>query len=102
LGIVFPIPRVPGPSLTAEYRIFGVPVSETFTGSAIIAGSPSPVPVMLKVDRQYNHSFLLGVRYAFNVAKPVPVGPAQPAPARARSSRRQPATPPTRPTRASK
>ena len=80
-GLSFPIPRVPGLSLTAEYRFFGVPVSETFTGSAMVAGSPSLIPVMLKVERQYNHSFLLGVRYAFNVAKPVPVAPAQPAPA---------------------
>jgi outer membrane protein OmpA-like peptidoglycan-associated protein len=80
-GLSFPIPRVPGLSLTAEYRFFGVPVSETFTGSAIVAGSRSPVPVMLKVDRQYNHSFLLGVRYAFNVARPAPVAPAQPTPA---------------------
>ena len=85
-GLSFPIPRVPGLSLTAEYRFFGVPGSESFAGSQVVAGSPSPVPVSLKVEHQYNHSFLLGVRYAFNVARPVPVvPPAPPAPAPAAS-----------------
>ncbi len=79
------IPRVPGLSLTAEYRFFGMPGSESFAGSEVVAGSPSPVPVVLKVEHQYNHSFLIGVRYAFNVVRPVPVPPAQPAPAPAAS-----------------
>jgi outer membrane protein OmpA-like peptidoglycan-associated protein len=83
-GLSFPIPGVPGLSLTSEYRFFGVPGSETFTGSQTIAGSPSAVPVTVKPQRQFNHSFLLGVRYAFNVAPPVPVGPAPaPVPAQA-------------------
>jgi OmpA-OmpF porin, OOP family len=84
-GLSFPIPRVPGLSLTAEYRFFGVPGSESFAGSEVVAGSLSPVPVSLKVQHQYNHSFLLGIRYAFNVARPVPVPPAPPAPAPAAS-----------------
>ena len=40
-----------------------------------MAGLPAPVPVTLRPQNQYNHSFLLGVRYAFNVASPVPVRP---------------------------
>ena len=46
------------------------------------------MPIAFKAQSQYNHSFMLGVRYAFNVAAPVPVAPpaqAAPAPAPARS-----------------
>jgi OOP family OmpA-OmpF porin len=84
-GLAFPIPGVPGLSLTTEYRYFGVPGSESFPGTRVVAGSSSPVPATLKPEHQYNHSFLLGVRYAFNVAAPVPAPPAQPAPAPAAS-----------------
>jgi outer membrane protein OmpA-like peptidoglycan-associated protein len=86
-GLSFPIPNVPGLSLTTEYRFFGIPGSETFNGSLYVAGRPAPLPTTLKPQGQYNHSFLLGVRYAFNVAPP-PVAappPAAPAPAPARS-----------------
>jgi len=87
-GLSFPMPRVPGLSLTTEYRFFGKPYSETFDGSQSVSGLAAPVPIALKAQSQYNHSFMLGVRYAFNVAAPVPVAPpaqAAPAPAPARS-----------------
>ena len=86
-GLSFPIPGVPGLSVTSEYRFFGVPGSESFAGTQVVAGVPAPVPVTLRPQHQFNHSFLLGVRYAFNVASPVPVPPPQaaPAPAAARS-----------------
>ncbi len=78
-GLAFPIPRVPGLSLTAEYRFFGVPGSETFNGNQVtftgtpgFGGGPVTVPASVKLRGQYNHSFLLGVRYAFNVAPPAP------------------------------
>ena len=89
-GLAFPIPGVPGLSLTAEYRFFGVPGSETFAGSRLIAGiagTGGPVPLKRRAQ-QYNHSFLLGVRYAFNVAPPCPAAAARsavPAQAPARS-----------------
>jgi hypothetical protein len=78
-GLAFPIPNIPGLSITSEYRFFGVPGSETF--------SAAPAGTSLKLKGQYNHSFLLGVRYAFNVARPapIPVPVAAPAPAPARS-----------------
>ena len=71
-GLSFPMPRVPGLSLTTEYRFFGVPGNETF---AVPTGNE------IKLRGEYNHSFLLGVRYAFNVSSPTPltldtVGPA--------------------------
>ncbi len=87
-GLSFPMPGMPGLSLTTEYRFFGVPYSETFQGSQSVSGLAAPVPIGFKAQSQYNHSFMLGVRYAFNVAAPVPVAPpaqAAPAPAPARS-----------------
>ncbi len=80
-GLSFPIPHVPGLSITSEYRFFGIPFRETFSGSIVVAGSPSAVPVSLRPGNQYSHSFLLGVRYAFNVLYPVPKPAEQPAPA---------------------
>jgi OmpA-OmpF porin, OOP family len=86
-GLSFPIPNVPGLSITTEYRFFGIPGRENFTGTQLIAGPSSLVPVSLRTQHQYNHSFLLGVRYAFNVAAPIPAPPPAPppAPAAARS-----------------
>ena len=77
-GLSFPMPRVPGLSLTTEYRFFGVPGNETF---AVPTGNE------IKLRGQYNHSFLLGVRYAFNVSPPTPLtlDTVGPAPAAARS-----------------
>ena len=77
-GLSFPMPRVPGLSLTTEYRFFGVPGNETF---AVSTGDE------IKLRGQYNHSFLLGVRYAFNVSPPTPLAldTVGPAPAAARS-----------------
>jgi opacity protein-like surface antigen len=88
-GLSFPIPGVPGLSATAEYRFFGIPGSETFSGSDTFAGSPGPVPVSIKVLHQYDHSFLIGLRYAFGAPPPpspmAPMPVAVPAPAPARS-----------------
>jgi hypothetical protein len=79
-GLSFPMPHVPGLSLTTEYRFMGIPGSESAhltypTGS-------------LKLDRQFTNSFLVGVRYAFGVTPPpmpAPASPAVPAPGPARS-----------------
>ena len=78
-GLSFPMPRVPGLSLTTEYRFFGVPGNETF---AVSGGNE------VNLRGQYNHSFLFGVRYAFNVSAPTPLTLdtlGAPAPAAARS-----------------
>ncbi|HEY4173947.1 MAG TPA: OmpA family protein [Rhodopila sp.] len=88
-GLAFPIPGVPGLSATAEYRFFGVPGSETFQGIDTFAGSGGTAPVSVKILHQYDHSFLIGLRYAFGAAPPpAPLAPgpvAVPAPAPARS-----------------
>ncbi len=87
-GLSFPIPNVPGLSVTTEYRFFAIPGSESFTAADTISGVPSTVPATFKVQHQYDHSFLLGVRYYFGVASPASPAPAPtaaPAPAPARS-----------------
>ncbi len=78
-GLSFPVPPVVGLSLTAEYRYFALSgdrnYTETITGTNVGAFSRQ-----LKVTNDYNHSLMLGLRYAFNVAPP-PVEAAAPAPA---------------------
>jgi len=82
-GLSFPIPNIPGLSITTEYRFFGVPGGETFSGTLVSPAFAAPVPVSGKIEHQYNHSFLLGVRYAFDVAPPVPVAAPAAVPAQA-------------------
>jgi OmpA-OmpF porin, OOP family len=79
-GLSFPIPNVPGLSLTSEYRFTQATSGEKFSGTVVDASGV--VPTTIKLGNQGNNSFLFGVRYAFNVAAPTPVAPAaQPAPA---------------------
>ena len=90
LGAAFPVPGMPGLSLTAEYRFRDITAGATFAGTG-----PGGVPGgTLKLGPQFDHQFLIGVRYAFDVAPPPapvaaaePVAPAAaaPAPAPARS-----------------
>jgi OOP family OmpA-OmpF porin len=73
-GLAFPIPNVPGLSLTAEYRFMGTTGERSF--SSVNVNGAAPSPSTYTIEQQHNHSFLFGVRYAFNVAAPMPVGPA--------------------------
>ena len=59
-GLAFPIMQVPGLSITTEYRFFGV----LNTKHAIQDDGNDK----MKLGNGYNHSVLLGVRYAFNAA----------------------------------
>ncbi len=88
LGVATPVTAVPGLSVTLEYRFLGL------AGSSRQNGVP-PDPLFgqgssttTKFSDDYNHSILLGARYAFNtpppLATPVPV-PADPAPAPTRT-----------------
>ncbi|MBP0443952.1 OmpA family protein [Roseomonas sp. SSH11] len=79
-GASFPL-GVPGLSLTAEYRFFGTteptfPVRRTQT---LAGATSSTVPGM----ENYNHSAMIGLRYAFNTPRPAPVAAVAPAPAAA-------------------
>jgi OmpA-OmpF porin, OOP family len=86
-GLSFPMPNVPGLSLTSEYRFLQATGGEKFAGSVTTAGGS--VSAGIKLGVQNNHNFLFGVRYAFNVAAPTPITPpaqtAAPAPASPRS-----------------
>jgi outer membrane protein OmpA-like peptidoglycan-associated protein/outer membrane protein W len=79
VGGAFPINSVPGLAITAEYRFMGTLNPEIETRINGVRGTSEV--------ENYNHSLLLGVRYAFNAAPPPPpvVAPAPaaaPAPAR--------------------
>ncbi|MBP0443741.1 OmpA family protein [Roseomonas sp. SSH11] len=80
-GVAFNL-GVPGLALTAEYRFLGTLQPElnaretNFVTGAAIANNK------VEVDN-YNHSVLVGIRYAFNAPRPAPVAVAAPAPAAA-------------------
>jgi outer membrane protein OmpA-like peptidoglycan-associated protein len=83
-GVSFPIPDVPGLSVTAEYRFFSVLGDETGTAGVTLpagygpASARSTVATRFTLRDQFNHSALLGLRYAFDVSPPPP--PPTPAP----------------------
>ena len=65
-GAAFPIAAVPGLALTAEYRFLTLVGDRTYTGTGASTGTS------LKATNDFNHSILVGVRYAFGVA-PAPM-----------------------------
>jgi outer membrane protein OmpA-like peptidoglycan-associated protein len=64
IGAALPIASVPGLALTAEYRFMG------------LAGDRNYSNLGVKLDDDYNHSILIGVRYAFGAPAPAPMAPA--------------------------
>jgi OmpA-OmpF porin, OOP family len=86
VGASFPIPNVPGLSLTADYRFMDILGGAKYDGTE----GPAFVPAELKLHNQFNHDLVIGVRYAFNTPPPpapamTPAPMAAPAPAPARS-----------------
>ncbi|HEX2943933.1 MAG TPA: OmpA family protein [Rhodopila sp.] len=86
-GASFPIPGVPGLSLTADYRFMDILGGEKFNG--LSSGGGPLTPAVMKMHSQYDHEVVFGVRYAFNTPSPppppAPTPVAAPAPAPARS-----------------
>ncbi|WP_458098078.1 OmpA family protein [Roseomonas sp. WA12] len=77
-GAALPIAAVPGLSLTAEYRFLGTTeprIASRFTPAGGVASA-----TRTEVEN-YNHSVMLGVRYAFGQPRPAPVAAYAPAPA---------------------
>ncbi|MCA3274961.1 MAG: OmpA family protein [Roseomonas sp.] len=74
LGAALPIASVPGLALTAEYRFMGT-TGHDINGTVNRTGQ-SQSRVNSDVDN-FNHSLLIGLRYAFNAApaRPVAVAP---------------------------
>jgi outer membrane protein OmpA-like peptidoglycan-associated protein len=69
LGVAFPISAVPGLSVTGEYRFLGLAEDRSYSASVGAAHTS------IKMDDDYNHSFLVGFRYAFGVAPAAPMAP---------------------------
>ena len=89
-GLSLPIPPVVGLSLTAEYRFFALAGSRTFTDtfSGTSGGQAFSGVDRLRTTDNYNHSLLLGLRYAFYVPRPsieVPTPQAAPTPQASRT-----------------
>jgi OmpA-OmpF porin, OOP family len=76
-GVSYPIPYVPGLAVTAEYRFLGTLNQEAFSGTNYGPKGVSKGNVGLSDD--FNHQFMLGLRYAFYQPAPPPP-PAPPAP----------------------
>jgi OmpA-OmpF porin, OOP family len=86
-GASFPIPRVPGLSLTADYRFMDITGGEKIYGPTVTSATGPASTTELKIHNQFNHELVVGVRYAFYTPAPPPppVPVAAPAPAIARS-----------------
>lgn len=88
LGSAVSIPAVPGLALTAEYRFLGL-AHRKYNVSAVVAPGTAAVPGTIKLGNDFNHSVMLGLRYAFNQPAPrpapAPTPVAAPAPAPSRS-----------------
>ncbi len=86
LGVAYNLP-IPGLALTAEYRFLGIAGNMNYKTQ--VFGPTGAFAGKIKYDNDYNHSVLLGLRYAFNAAPPppppAPAPVAAPAPAPARS-----------------
>jgi len=91
-GLAFPVRAVPGLSFTVEYRFLGTDFSNAgFPRASYIEGPAGPVLIgrfKAQYANDFNHSILLGLRYALYHPAPPPSRPAPvvtPAPAPART-----------------
>ncbi len=88
VGVAYNIVEVPGLALTGEYRFTGTTPQET--GSAYQSTSYTATGIHkgnADFNDSFNHSFMVGIRYAFDTAPPPPppapvVAAPAPAPAR--------------------
>jgi outer membrane protein OmpA-like peptidoglycan-associated protein len=75
LGAALPIASVPGLAVTAEYRFMGT-IGHDINGTVNQTGQ-AQVRVNSDIDN-FNHSLLVGLRYAFNAAPAMAVAAAAP------------------------
>jgi outer membrane protein OmpA-like peptidoglycan-associated protein len=85
VGASFPIPNMPGLSITADYRFMDITGGAKY--DSLVSNDGVVSPSVLKLHAQYNNDVVIGIRYAFNTpappsAAPVPVAAPAPAPAR--------------------
>ncbi len=90
VGVSFAIPQVPGLAVFTDFRFEGLEGNRNYaakySGPTTRAAYVPNIGTVLGTAENYNYTFLLGVKYAFNAAPPPPppapvVAPA-PAPAR--------------------
>ncbi|MCR0982250.1 OmpA family protein [Roseomonas populi] len=79
-GVGFPIRAVPGLTLTAEYRFYGTLNQDV--PSNYVPAANTVLQRKTEVEN-FNHSIMLGLRYAFNQPRPAPAPIVAPAPAAA-------------------
>jgi len=74
-GLSFPIPYMPGLSLTVDYRVMDILGGEKFQGTSSIglAAGSAPVAGSVKLHNQFDQTVMFGVRYAFNTPPPAGV-----------------------------
>ncbi|MFL1462261.1 OmpA family protein [Roseococcus sp. DSY-14] len=85
-GVAYNLSSVaPGLAVTAEYRFLGT-LENKLDGRGTLTGAGGGTGPIRAEGESYNHSILLGLRYAFNAPRPAPVvavaPAAAPAPAR--------------------
>ena len=92
VGLAFPVPHVPGLSITTEYRFLGLIGPEHFGATLGPIGGAGRAIGTQEVSDNLNQMFMVGLRYAFSVKPPPPITPAAaspppaaPAPAPART-----------------
>ncbi len=90
VGASFPVSPVVGLSLTLEYRFLGTVGNRDYASTDFVPGvlaTPGrgatgvAIPSRTQIADAYNHSVLLGLRYAFYVPRPPPPPAPAPAPA---------------------
>jgi OOP family OmpA-OmpF porin len=69
-GLSFPMPNMPGLSLTADYRIMDILSAETFSGTTSFGPGSGSVASQTKFHNQFDQILMFGVRYAFNTPPP--------------------------------
>jgi outer membrane protein OmpA-like peptidoglycan-associated protein len=79
LGAALPIAAAPGLAITAEYRFMGLAGDRSYGGSVTTGGVRTPIS--MKLDNDFNHTFLIGFRYNFGQAPVVAAAAPMAAPA---------------------
>jgi len=87
VGVAYNIPDVPGLAVTGEYRFIGTVSSTQGAFQSTAYNATGVHKGNADFGDSYNHSFMLGLRYAFDTAPPPPppapvAAPPAPAPAR--------------------
>jgi len=74
LGMSYPIEAVPGLAVTSEYRFMGLAGSRSYGVNVTPAAGPIGHGA-LTPQKDFNHSILIGLRYAFGTAAPAAPAP---------------------------